>query len=151
LPFNYRPIWTNKSYLDLKKNKLTLEEYNLLNSIEDTGKYSVFSDLLQYKETTAKNIEKIINASNAIENKILDLFSLQIQFFKSKIVFINNAYASRLLTRFITHRLGLESKIYTNIEFEGAKVVFSAILTGARAMDNYSHERLKYELKELIK
>jgi len=151
LPFNYLPIWTNKDYLNLKKYKLTSEEYNLLNSIQDTGKYCIFSDLLHYKETTAKNIEKIINASDELENMILDLFALQIQFFKSNIVFINNAFASRLLTRFITHRLGLESKIYTNIEFEGATVVFSAILTGARAMDNYSHERLKYELKELIK
>ncbi|HRW21382.1 MAG TPA: hypothetical protein P5509_05365 [Bacteroidales bacterium] len=151
LPFNYRPIWTNRNYLDLKKDKLTSEEYNLLNGIQDTGKYCVFSDLLHYKETTAKNIEKIINKSTDLENKILDLFALQIKFFKSKIVFINNAFASRLLTRFITHRLGLESKVYTNLEFQGAIIVFSAILTGARAMDNYSHERLKYELKDLIK
>lgn len=150
LPYGYKPIWTNKTYLNIKKDILSKEEFELLNSISDSEKYTIFSDLIFYKETTAKRIEKLINGNKELECKILDLFVLQIKFFNSKLVFINNAYASRLLSSFIINRLGLKQRIYTNIEFEGTIIVFSAILTGARAMDNYSHERLKFELSTLL-
>jgi hypothetical protein len=150
LKYKYNPVWTNKTFLQNKKSILTNSEYLVLNRCIDNGKYIIFSDLINYKEKTAKKIESIINSNKFLKEKIISLFILQIEFFNAKVIFINNAFASRIISDFLIQNLRIDKKIYSVIDFKGTKVIFSSILTGARAIDNYSFERLKNEISTIM-
>jgi hypothetical protein len=150
LPYDYYPIWVNVNYLKSKRDYLSDDEYVLLeSSIKDTGKYCIYSDLIFYKETTAKKIQEIINSNSDLKNKVLELFTLQIDLFKPKVVLINNAYASKLVLELLINELKLESEIYTHIKFKNSIVIFSALLTSG-VTDVFSYERLKNEIKEIM-
>ncbi|MEI6297933.1 MAG: hypothetical protein WCO84_09960, partial [bacterium] len=144
----YSPIWTNQKYQSSIKSKLAELgiNINIFKNCPDSKKYIIFSDLINYKEKNANEIQDLFNDNN-FKNRVLEYFMLQLKYFNSKIVLINNAFASKLVMNHLIEVLNKERKIYTSLKFQNHFIIFSALITGKNPMDNFSLERLKNEIK----
>lgn len=107
-------------------------------------------DLLFMRETTQKEVEKLLKTKRDFDfiERQIELTVKIINKVKPKIIVIANAFASKILKE------KLNLKFYKNIgtylyESERFKipVFLSSMLTGRRALDIGSRERLKWHLK----
>lgn len=108
-------------------------------------------DLLFIRETNQKNIERLAKNSISSEfiQKQMDISQFIIEKAKPKIIVVSNSYARELLYRRFqvkfdnsigTHR------IVENIELENTPIFFTSMLTGQRALDLGSYERLIWHI-----
>jgi hypothetical protein len=148
--YGYQPIWTNQSYRQsiFKNKNLNEDEIALISKFQDTSKYTIFSDLVFYKETDSKKVASTIREKSDLCKLIFELFELQIEFFQPKLVLVNNAFASTILTEYLVGVLNKEKKIYTKTNYRNTKIIFSGILSSSGAIDRFSFERLKNEIAD---
>lgn len=146
--FGYQPIWTNIEYRQsiINKKKLTEDEVALLSKFNDNLKYTIFTDLIFYKETDSKKVASTIRGNTDLCKMIFELFDLQLEFFLPKLVFVNNAFASSILTDHLIDQRTLDNKVYTKLSHNNTTIIFSGILSSSGAIDRFSFERLKNEI-----
>lgn len=153
----YVPAWKNSNFLNYKRAQYNIPEEDevfefLMTRGSVSKKYILFTDLLQYRETTSKQVEQIINKNDDIKSDVLVLLECQLKFLKTKYVLVNNAFASHLIHAYIKDKLNdISENKYSTLEYNGIRFFFSSMITGVRAMDLFSFERLKNEIKNYIK
>ncbi|MBS4039114.1 MAG: hypothetical protein KGZ81_00790 [Flavobacteriales bacterium] len=114
-------------------------------------------DLLFLRETNQNNIKHLYNS--LIGKEFLDeqlLISKKvIESSKPKIIVISNAFARDLFLKDGIFQTEFDSqigthKIINNEKLVGVPVFFTSMLTGQRALDNGSYERLIWHLKKIL-
>lgn len=115
-------------------------------------------DLLFLRETNQNNIKQMHNDILGREflNEQLKISKKVIENSKPKIIVISNAFARDLFLyeckfeTFFDDTIGTH-RIINNNQLDGTPVFFTSMLTGQRALDNGSYERLIWHLKEVLK
>lgn len=115
-------------------------------------------DLLYIRQTDQKIVKSIFNDSigNEFMQRQLKISTAIIEKSKPKVIVVSNAYARDLFldeckiqTRFDdnigTHR------IVNNIHLESTPIFFTSMLTGQRALDNGSYDRLVWHINFVLK
>jgi tetratricopeptide (TPR) repeat protein len=102
-------------------------------------------DLILMRQTNQKEIEKLMKNHNKFIEKQIDLNIKIMYLLKPELIIVENAYASKILHK----RLNLEwdNSIGTYRLDKQTPLFFSGMLTGKRALDLGSYERLKWHLK----
>ena len=154
---NFMPIWKNIHYLNKIKLELNIQDNDsivdfLFSICSNSKRFIIFSDLVQYREKSAKKIEAILSNSKIdLKIEVIRLFELQLKLYKAKYVFINNAYASHLIHNYLKTKMNLsDDLIYSCLEYNGIKFIFSSLVTGVRALDLFNFARLRNEIKTII-
>lgn len=114
-------------------------------------------DLFLYKETSQSDFKKRIMTGDTLNQFALE----QIELFEEvllatdpKCVIVANAFASELLREHIKHELTWDSEQGFHWFTKGGKrvpIFFSSMLSGQRALDRWSYERLKWHVGEAVK
>lgn len=124
-------------------------------------------DLLFLRETDQKNVEKIINEHPDFVYKQLMISKEIIENVQPKIIVVNNSLARRLLGfdkseingKWINEWINLDfefdndlgtHRIINNEELRNPPIFFTSMLTGQRALDNGSYERLVWHIKFVL-
>ena len=113
-------------------------------------------DLLYLRETNQKNIERINHDQNGkiFFKKQLELSKKIIEKTKPKIIVVSNSFARKLICLDFQiefdENLGT-NKIINNCALENTPIFFTSMLTGQRALDLGSYERLIWHLKFILK
>ncbi|HRQ45139.1 MAG TPA: hypothetical protein PLB12_12400 [Candidatus Goldiibacteriota bacterium] len=170
-------LWQNKRYFEaIKKNALNqlkpvegqeeaiegmVKEYNIS---DGEGPYLIFTDLIQYKETNSRIINKIIKEQK-LESKILDMMKKQIEYYNAKVAIVANAKTAELLIKmldcnkgkdtkdYIKH-LGISKKVeYNNFffDYDGCRIYFCNMLSGRGQLRSDGKEKLKKAIEEYLK
>lgn len=145
LNLGYHLCWYNKEFLKVISRRLNLKDNEtnyLVNSYKDTGKYLIFSDIMNIKELKSNNIKVILDNGPDIKAEVINLFLLQIDFFMPRLVLINSAYASHL----ICSQLEFDANSVSEINYKGIPVLFTSMLTGVRALDKFNFNRLRADI-----
>lgn len=148
--FGYNLLWRNSDYLEdcingIKDMEEKHKEY-LRNKTLQNDKYLIFADLVYFKETNSKYMQK---ALLKYRNEVFKLFKMQINYYKPKLILVANAFASNLLLECI------QKCEYNDIEPKTCEkvlevpMVFSAMLSNGNT-DKFSFIRLKREIEELM-
>ncbi len=113
-------------------------------------------DLFFIRETSQKNMKKKIFGKGTTLNefglKQLELSKLIIKDSEPKIIVVANALASQIFKKEFSSKFN-ESKgcHYVNLNDKNIPVFLCSMLTGQRALDNFSYERLKWHINKIIK
>ena len=102
-------------------------------------------DLLYMRYTKQKEIEKLFKPENSIINKQIDITLNLIQKLDPKIIIIQNAFVSKILQKKLN--LSWNDKIGTYLYKDKIPVFLSGMLSGQRALDNGSYDRLKWHMQ----
>jgi hypothetical protein len=145
----YNPVWYNHQVLkgifeDYDKH-LSPELLNYFNGFPDNGNYIVFADLIQYSRTNSKDITVHLSDISVI-TLIKDYINLLFDFIKPKLVLVANASVSHFLINNFN-----DGTLVTHFKLNETTVFLGSMLTGQRAMDIYSRERLMNEIKNHLK
>ncbi|HLC54035.1 MAG TPA: hypothetical protein VJK07_00205 [Candidatus Nanoarchaeia archaeon] len=129
---------------------------------KETGKNWEHIDLFLYRETSQLESNKIINYStkggkvsmNEFGREQLTLVREEIKLISPKVIVVVNARASEILrTEFLIEKLDSSSELgFQTLEVNGNKIpiFFSGMLTGQRALDKGSFERLVWHIKRAL-
>jgi len=144
-PLKYRMFWEIPGFLESKKDILK-ENFEVLSSIRKSNdKYVLFADLVYYKETKAHKIKDIIEKED-LKEKIFDFFKQQLEYYKPKGVIITNAFASKLV-----YEMNHNDTNYVSDDFvDKIPIIYSSMVSGQRALDNFNYLRLKKDIKEIL-
>ena len=168
LPDDEKQILINraKEYRNSKKwydtkNKDIIDKIKEMQEKESkrTGPYVIFGELLWYADGTQANIEKVLNYYKEKDEKdfyekIIKILELNIEYYNPKMVVITNAYASHLIDDALKQN---NENVKRNenkkdvILFKNTPIIFSGMVSGQRAMDDFSYERLKERIEECYK
>ncbi len=115
-------------------------------------------DLLYIKQTDQKIVKSIFGDSigNEFLRKQLEISKSIIEKSKPKVIIVSNAYARTLfigeckIETVFDDTLGTH-KIINNLSLEDTPIFFTSMLTGQRALDNGSYERLVWHIKYVLK
>ena len=122
------------------------------------GEFSV-ADLLAIRCTTQKTIENLLEKDTVFEQfcrKQFEFFLEILHQAEPRVIVVNNAYASRCMKDFLkidndqfdeaigTYRVSIG-------RLKDVPVFFSSMLSGQRALDVYSRERLVWQIKHRLK
>ena len=113
-------------------------------------------DLVYIRETNQKAVENIFSNANGKEfiHAQLNLSQKIIEKAKPKIIVVSNSLARRLLGvnfKFIFDEKIGTHKIVENSKLENTPIFFTSMLTGQRALDTGSYERLVWHIKRVLK
>ena len=152
----------NKDYESLFYNVHLDDSHRYFKKFKDIGEKNATQmshfDLLFLKETNQNNIKNLYNS--LIGREFLDeqlLVSKKvIENSKPKIIVISNAFARDLFLKEGIFQTEFDSqlgthKIINNENLAGIPVFFTSMLTGQRALDNGSYERLIWHINQLLK
>ena len=157
------PSFTGK-YLENTKsdfyhNEQEGEVYSYFKKFQDISKKTGIAwshlDLLYVRETKQKNVENIFSNENGklFITKQLELSKTIIEQSKPKVIVVSNTFARRLFN--IDFEVEFDENIGTykiqNEELKNTPVFFTSMLTGQRAMDLGSYERLVWHIKEVLR
>lgn len=114
-------------------------------------------DLLYIRQTDQKIVKSIFSDSIGHEflNKQLAISKFIIEQSKPKVIVVSNAYARDLFltecgfTTKFDDTIGTH-KVVNNDYLEGIPVFFTSMLTGQRALDNGSYDRLVWHIKQVL-
>jgi hypothetical protein len=114
-------------------------------------------DLLYIRQTDQKIVKSIFNDSigNEFLKKQLSISKAIIEKSKPKVIVVSNAYARDLfvgeckIETFFDDNLGTH-KIVNNTALEGTPIFFTSMLTGQRALDNGSYDRLVWHINFVL-
>ncbi|MBN1253284.1 MAG: hypothetical protein JXA16_14185 [Bacteroidales bacterium] len=149
------------SYRDFKKDKIkdyqNIEKYSRekhpyfkrfheISIFLNTGWEHV--DLLLIRNTNQKDIEKLIKLHKDFINEQICLVIELIKMLNPKTVVIENAFASKLIQDKL--KLDFNNNYGTYLIDKKIPVFYSGMLTGGRALDLGSLERLKWHIKYCI-
>jgi hypothetical protein len=150
----YYPLWYNESYLNTilsdskHSNVLTdkVKSHMRIYSKADNKKYIIFADLVQYALTDSKPIIQALNddaRANMVKEFILEL----IDYLKPKLILSANAAVSHFLCK----NLGGTTDNCTHVKYNDTTIFLASMLTGQRAMDVFSRNRLFKEMTDYLK
>ena len=129
---------------------------------KETGKDWEHIDLFLYRQTSQSDFKKIIGFSNKngklslneFGREQLDLIREKIKKIAPKVIVVVNALASEILRKeFVIEKLDYDSKDgFQRLEIDETKIpiFFSGMLTGQRALDNGSFDRLIWHIKRAL-
>jgi len=114
-------------------------------------------DLFFIRETSQKDMKTKVLNKNETPNEFgeaqLKISKKIIEKSKPKVIVVANALASRIFEKYYNTKFNEETGHHT-VELENNKnvpVFLASMLTGQRAMDNFSFKRLKWHIKTVIK
>ncbi len=153
-PFGYGPVWTHPAYLDGERRRELGASCAVLDRLaqnNNTGRYCLVADLIPYKETVARRMEEVLMKNNELKTWVFERFTLELQLRKPKLVLINNAFGSRFLWEQMRERQpGTLNSLDSHVFWMGVPVVFTSLMSGARALDLFAYERLRKEIAGLL-
>jgi hypothetical protein len=147
---NYNPLWYNRVILNniyqSNSEHLTKEliEYLTNYSTQDYGNYVVFADMIQYSKTNSKSIVEHLDKPN-VKIMINSYIELMFNFIQPKLVLSANASVSHYLVNNFN-----EGKLNTHFSMFNTEVFLGSMLTGQRAMDVFSRQRLFKEIQDFL-
>lgn len=114
-------------------------------------------DLLYLRETKQENVKEIFKnkIGNEFLSKQLAISKSIIEQSKPRVIVVSNAYARDLFltecefTTKFDDTIGTH-KVVNNDYLEGIPVFFTSMLTGQRALDNGSYDRLVWHIKQVL-
>lgn len=116
-------------------------------------------DLFFYRQTSQKDFKKFI-CSNKKQTELTDFGKKQLEIslsmiesIRPKIILVANADASRIIKENLKINSDDFDKLgFNTIKIDGHKVpiFFSSMISGQRALDNNSFERLKWHMKQSL-
>jgi hypothetical protein len=125
---------------------------------EITGDYKDWNhvDLFFYRETSQNSLKEKVYPQNQLSpfgRKQLDLSKRLIIEARPKIIVVVNAFASKLFIEEVFEEMSgdIDAKLgYHLLQFDGRDipVFLASMLTGQRAMDVYSRQRLEWHIKK---
>lgn len=104
-------------------------------------------DLFFYRSTIQSEYEKIKD-SDFVKAQ-LNISLEMMESFNPKIIVVANAKASEIIREKSNSQLIFDDKIGTYTK-NGVPILFSSALSGQRALDNGSYERLKWQVKMIL-
>lgn len=115
-------------------------------------------DLLHIRQTDQREVRNLFNdaVSKTFLSKQLMISRAIIENAKPKMIVISNAYARDLflnecnIETVFDYQIGTH-RIINNNKLEGTPVFFTSMLTGQRALDNGSYERLIWHINQVLK
>jgi hypothetical protein len=112
-------------------------------------------DLLQIRSTNQKKIEKLIREDSKFIKKQIMLSLELIDYIHPKVIVVENAFVRRILTKEFDNGIvseEIDDKIGTYFYFSDKKlpIFFTSMLSGGRALDTGSYERLKWHIKFVL-
>lgn len=152
-----KTIDQNAPFLKLIELKARIEDKQYFGALEKfTRECGLASwthiDLFLIRETKQNELLKKIGYSEQ-ENYINEFGMKQVNLFKEaldkimpKLIVVNNATTSVLLSKFLVG--GKDSK--TQVKYKNTKIFFAGMLSGQRTMDRFSRLRLINEIKQFI-
>lgn len=151
IKIDYNPIWYNKTYtkniIGNYQNLISNEQMEYIKHFNDydrNHKYIIYSELIHYAETNSKKIIGLIE-DQEICKLINTYLEALIDYLKPDFIISANATVSHYLIKHFNENL-----FCTDFMIEGRKVFLGSMLTGQRAMDIYSRERLFKDIKSYI-
>ncbi len=114
-------------------------------------------DLFIYKETSQSDFTKRIMDGGTLNEFALEqisLFEEVLEMINPQCVVVANAFGSELLRKYIKNDLEWDaSRGFHWFTREGKKIpiFFSSMLSGQRALDRWSYERLKWQVGQAVK
>lgn len=144
--------------------------YRYFKKFEDIGKECnctwTHLDLVFFRETNQRYIDTLINLPNGI-NFICEQLNISkeiIELSNPKIIVVANTKARQFLGKEksngknewlnyefeFDHILGTDKIVNQNSKLNGTPVFFTSMLTGQRAIDNGSFERLLWHIKKVL-
>ena len=146
----------NTSYNYFKKFEIIVNDLKLKYNIDITWHHL---DLLFYRNTSQKYFDQLVKEKNGKKFIIeqLEISKEIIETSQPKIIVINNTLAREL----IQDKIDLDFKFNYKIEFDkkigthrlsenGTPIFFTSMLTGQRALDLGSFERLTWHIKFVL-
>jgi hypothetical protein len=132
--------------IDIEKE--AKKKYNYFNRIKDLSECMKLPwehiDLLCVRDTNQKNIENLIKSDRDFIKKQINITLRLIKRLEPKIILINNAFCSKILKERLDLKINDELGTYLH---KSIPVFFSGMLSGQRALDIGSYERLKWHMK----
>jgi len=112
-------------------------------------------DLFFIRETSQKSMKKRVlekgDDLNEFGRKQLDLSKRLIEKSKPRLIVVANALASQLFKNYFSPKFNEEKGChYVDINGMSTPVFLTSMLTGQRALDNHSFERLKWHIKKVL-
>lgn len=99
-------------------------------------------DLYLHRNTSQSESVNELKASSELQRAMFELFRQSVAKIEAKVICVLNAKAStEIIARISTTEL-----VKTHTKFEGKTLIFAGMLSGSRAMDRFSKERLRFEL-----
>lgn len=114
-------------------------------------------DLFLYKETSQADFKRRVMDGDSLNEFALEqiaLFEEVLLMIEPKCIIVANAFASQLLRDHIKNELQWDTERGFHWFVRGGKKIpmfFSSMLSGQRALDRWSYERLKWQVGESIK
>lgn len=143
---------------DFYHNEQVGEVYSYFKKFQDISRKTGIAwshlDLLYIRETNQKNVENIFSNENGklFITKQLELSKNIIEQSKPKVIVVSNTFARRLFS--VDFKVEFDENIGTykiqNEELKDTPVFFTSMLTGQRAMDLGSYERLVWHIKQVL-
>lgn len=114
-------------------------------------------DLFLMRETKQKNIKRLIfknksNKLNEFAKNQLEIFESIINILNPNLIIVSNVLASKIFISYFKNNY-FDEKFGCHVtQFTDDKIptFFSSMLTGQRALDNFSFRRLKWHIKKVI-
>jgi len=136
-----------------KKKYAYFDKFRTISSFVDLDWEHI--DLFFVRETNQKNMRKKIFVKGEEPNEFgraqLALSERLIVKSEPKLIVVANALASRLFEKQFSTKFNDEKGChYADINGKGIPVFLSGMLTGQRALDNFSFKRLKWHIKKTI-
>ena len=153
----YFDKWTERTGLNEKYPKIfnSITEHN--KKIEQNGneRYLIFADFVYVKKGNQNEVIAELK-KNETQREVLELFKNQLEYYRPKLTLINNACVSDIIRDSFMNGTSLiidkekTHGAYTLVNGEKSTIIFSGYIPQGR-MDNYSVERLKREIKDIMK
>lgn len=159
----------NKEYFKYPNSEFLIEDsiefdeaakkhYPYFNKFKDLATTSKMEwehiDLFFLRETLQKDALKRLllkGKLNSYGKSQIELSKRLIDYAKPKIIIVANAKASEIFKAEYKSKFSEESGVYfTKINGIETPTIFTSMLTGQRALDNFSYEMLKWNLKRLM-
>ena len=133
-------------------HKITKEKYHYFKKFKDLSNHIDCEwehiDLLYMRDTNQKVVEKLFKRENLFIRQQLKITIDIINYLTPRIIVVENAFASKILKNELD--LKWNNEIGTYLLNDSIPVFLSGMLTGGRALDLGSFERLKWHIKFIL-
>lgn len=156
--------WRNRENLDLETalevEQIGRDNYPYFNKFKDIAAYINLDwehiDLFFYRETSQAQFKQRIYAGSnlsAFGQSQLDLSKQLVLEAEPRVIVVANAFASSLFLKQFPDAKFDEDCGYHRIQLKNRSVptFLASMLTGQRAMDNYSYQRLRWHIGQAVK
>lgn len=165
----YWPIWTLPAYFDQVSNRL--DEFSrevLKKKVGSVQKFCLQDDLIPYKETSSKRVQQVLENDMELAQSVFDDFLVRMEGVRPRVILVNNAFVSKFLIRaigavkvdgkerFVDSGMGSVSSWPTRLNYSSpdgtwkTTFLFTSMLSGVRALDDFALIRLRRELAEVM-